>query len=260
MLNDDFADRTLPPTERHRRESRSRGEVARSTELTSAVILLSVSCLFWFLSPTSATGLVGLMRNALTAPPMTSLSIDVAAEMAQSAARLAATVVWPILLVLVLSGLAGNLTQTGWLWTPAKISPRFRFGGMVSWDLTAKGTGTMLRLCVVVGVTMRFLMIHDWQLRSIGTGEPVSMLVQLARMLGELSIQLSLSLVLLALIDYGYQFWRHEQRLKMTVEERRREQQDEAIDPRIRQRRTVANRRPAPTLLSGIGQVDRATH
>ena len=66
------------------------------------------------------------------------------------------------------------------------------------------------------------------------------MLIRSAQLIGELCVQLSACLVLLALVDYGFRFWRHEQGLKMTIEERRREQQDDQVDPRIKQRRAEA--------------------
>ena len=254
LIDDDFAERTLPPTERRRREARQRGEVARSAELTSAVILLSAAGLFWFIIPASTNTLAGLMKSTFNSTPSTSLTIDTTGALALIAGQIFASILAPIMLVLLMSGFVANVSQTGWLWMPGAVLPQFRSRGLLSRDWLAKGSGMILRSVVLACVTSRFLMARHLALRSMGLGEPLAMLVQPARLLGELCIQLSLSLVLLAIVDYGYQFWRQEQRLKMTVEERRREQRDDALDPRIKRRR-MAISRPEP--MGSLGEIAR---
>lgn len=254
MLNEETADRTLPPTERRRREARMRGQVARSSELTAALLLLTATVGLWFLAPNAVNALVEPLRNTLKSAPPTSLTIAASVRSMQLAGALMASVLAPILLMALAGGLVANLAQTGWLWTPSVIVPRFRRPRLVSEDSAIKVVTTLLRLCAVVCVAARFALTHDWQLRSVGLDEPMGMLLGPARMLGELSIQLAFTLVLVAIVDYGFRYWRNELSLKMTVEERRQEQKEESADPQIRNHRSASrDRQNSPVSLSEIG-------
>ena len=234
-----------------------RGQVPRSSDLTSAVQLMTATSAIWFSAPTIATAIVRLLRRSITMVPRAELTVRAAVELIQSAAGVVATIAIPILLVVMASGFVANLMQTGWLWIPSAVVPRFRGLRLFSEDSGAKGAAALLRLTVLLFVASRFVLTHDWKLRSVGSNEPMAMLAQPALMLGELAIQLSLTLVLIALADYGFRFWRNEQRLKMTVEERRQEQRDEAGDPNVRKRRADIGRRETSEMpLSQAGRIE----
>lgn len=237
MWNEEFADRTLPPTDRRRRDARQRGEIARSADVTSALLLVAASCLIWFLAMAAIDRFVGLLQAAIKAP-VESITIPGAVEVISSACRSAAEILGPIFLVSILAALLGNFVQSGWIWAPARLVPRFRVRSLISWDSATSGMLFTLKLAVLAFVATRFVMTRDRQLHEIGHGEPVTLLANPARFIGELSVQLALCLLVLAIIDYGFQFWRHEQRLKMTVEERRREQLEDSLNPQIRKRRS----------------------
>ncbi len=257
MLDDDLGDRTMPATERHRREVRQRGEVARSSQLTAAISLFAASLLFWTMASEPVNHLTMLMRSGLSSASPKSLTIDSTMQLMNAAVHVCSMVVLPVGALMLLSGFLGNIAQVGWLWVPSAITPRSpKIVSLFSWDRTAEATGSMLRLALFAGITFHFVASRMSHFRSTGLTEPATMIFQPLRWMGELSIQLSLCGVVLAFVDYGYRFWRHEQRLKMTVEERRREQREDAIDPRIKQQRAVLVRRHgSPTLLSEIGPV-----
>ena len=237
---DQDADRTLPPTERRRREARSRGEVARSPELTSAITLLAGSALIWWLAPGWATSLAELMRDSLRTPPTSVMNVAFVAVLTQRIGQLFATILLTAGLIICVTALAANITQTGWIWMPTAIVPRWRFRGLLSWERCLESTGWVLRLCLLASVVWFFTSSRQSQFLALSIGDPAVMLIRSAQLIGELCVQLSACLVLLALVDYGFRFWRHEQGLKMTIEEIRREQQDDQVDPRIKQRRAEA--------------------
>lgn len=116
MSNDDFGDRTQQPTDRRRKETRARGEVARSADLVCALVLLSTTSALWWIGPALGNELASLMRSGLTSvPPMTADSQMVAAQLFQIASRLS-FVLLPILLVTVGAAALSNLVQSGFLW------------------------------------------------------------------------------------------------------------------------------------------------
>ena len=237
---DQDADRTLPPTERHRREARLRGEVARSPEFASAITLLAGSALLCWLAPGWATQLAELTRESLRTPQTSGLSIPFVTVLTQRIGQVLGTIGLVASVVVCASVLVANVAQAGWIWMPAAIAPRWRFRGLTSWERCLESAGWILRTLLVTCVGWFFVSSRQSQLLALAMGEPTVIFVRSAQLIGELFLQLSIGLLVFAVVDYGFRFWQHEQRLKMTVEERRREQLDDQVDPRIKQRRAEA--------------------
>ncbi len=236
MLIDD-ADRTLPPTERRRREARLRGEVASSSELTGSLVLLVASTMLWWLAPAWATGFATYLRHAITTQPSLHLTVPQVEKLGWQTGQFAASILLPAACILFAAAILANAVQTGWLWVPARLVPRFRFHNPVSLAKSFDAFGILLRFGVLGTVTWYFFVAHQSQFFSQGMGEPATAFMHSARLIGQLLFQLSLSLVGLALVDYGIRFWQNERRLMMTVDERRQEQRDDDPDPRFKRQR-----------------------
>lgn len=232
----DFGERTQPPTERRRREARARGEFAHSADLTAAVGLLAISGTLWFCAPQSAKILAEFLRRSL----ITQVSSEFdGTNLLNSAANVMLGIIWPFAVAAVIAGLLGNLVQTGWVWLPTAILRRNRSVRMFSSGHFAESLGRLLRLFVAATVTWRFLITNQLPLRLLGTEEPLAVFVRAAVLVGELCMQLSICFLTFALIDYGVRYWRYELGLRMTVEERRREQREQETPATIRRGRAA---------------------
>ncbi len=251
MFTDDPSDRTQPPTERRRREARARGEVARSADLVAALVLLGAMAGLWWQGPVLADKLARLVREGLSAAPPHDVTIDGAVHLFAAVAHRVMLATAPILLVVVAAAAVANLMQTGWLWVPQALLPRTerldparglsRWMSLNSWFGLGSG---LAKLVVLTAVFMAFVRVRMASSGPLALGEPSILLSLPARWLGELGLFLSLSLVGLAVLDYGFQFWRDERSLMVTVEERRREQREDEGDPKLkRQRRDLATSR-----------------
>ena len=244
MSTADFGERTQPPTERRRREARARGAVARSTDLVAALVLLAAMAALWWLGPGVARHLAGTMRDGLSSAPALPITIEVAASTLTFVAQRLALAAGPLLLIVVGAAALSSLMQTGFLWTPSLALPTWerldpanglgRWMSLSTWVAMAMG---LIKLATLLVVLMAFARVRLSRWEAFTTSEPEEMLSLLARSLGELGLLLALTLFGLALLDYGFQFWRHEQSLLMTVEEVRREQREESLDPRLKRRR-----------------------
>ena len=259
MSESDVGDRTMPPTERRRREMRQRGSVARSSQLTSALILVLAAGFFWCITPVKMDPLQSYFQDGVTKVQLTQFTVSSATNLIGSHAIMAASVIAPFGLLILIGGAAANLVQFGWLWAPSQLMPRFRGRAQGSGSRLIDALECLLRFAVLGGVTWQYLSVHQWQLYSLSQAEPPVMLAQFIGMVAELCFQLSACLVLLGLLDYGYRFWRHEQSLMMTIEEVRQEQREESTNPHVRKQQTkIGRQRVSTTELSGIEPLSSA--
>lgn len=234
MSTDDIGDRTQRPTERRRREARSRGDVARSADLVSALVLLSAAGGSWWLGPALGTELTAIMRSALSSSPSPVLTETVVAAQLSSIALRLAWLLLPILLLVAAAGAFSNLLQTGFLWVPTAITPNFsrlspasrleQCWAPHSW---ARLAWSLVKLATLLAVLMSYVRGHLTSAGPLVDGSPQVIYGLTMHWVLELATQLSLALVILAIFEYAYQYWRQECRLMMTIEEVRREQRED---------------------------------
>jgi flagellar biosynthetic protein FlhB len=262
---DDFGERTQRPTERRRREARARGDVARSVDLVAALVLLAAAASVWWLGPSLGTELAGMMRAALLTAPTEELTEQTAAlQLFRVATRLSA-VALPILLVIAAAAVVSNLLQTGFLWVPAAVLPRFErldpAAGFSRWWAVHSWVAlfwSLAKLTALIGTLLIYLRTRLSSAGPLAEGSPAVLFNLTVRLMGEFAVVLSLALVVLAIIDYGYQFWRQERQLMMTIEEVRREQRETEGNPQLKRRqRELAGSSTAPRAAShAVGGVE----
>lgn len=245
MFNDDFADRTLPATERRRNKARAQGQVARSPQITSALILLVASLVFGSVSRSVTINLAESLRRAFLIST-DRFTLGSATDRIQTAGLELLSILGPLLGAVAICGLAANLIQAGWLWLPGRMAPQFRMGRLLAGDRVWEAMILSCRSVCLAGWAASFVYVHRWELSGLGANESIQVLHVPLKFVGELGLQLSVILLVFASIDYGYRYWRHEQSLKMTIEERRRELREDSIAPEIKRRQSATRGTTAP--------------
>jgi flagellar biosynthetic protein FlhB len=252
MASDEFGERTEQPTERRRSQARERGNVARSTDLTASLVMLTATGALHFLGRGLFESLARLLATSLAASP--TLRFDVGTWMKGNWTLLESlgAVVLPFLLLMAAGSLAANILQVGFLWSPEVILPKWDrlspfsgFQRIFSWHSAARLGGSLGKLVVLTAVAYGYLHVHFGFFQQLSGVDLPTMTAQYGRCLVELAFYLSLSLVALAILDYGFQFWKHEQDLRMTRQEIREELKDMEGDPQIRMRRRDVHRKLA---------------
>jgi len=235
-------DKTEPPTPRRREEARRRGQVARSQDLTASVLLLAGFLALALLGPGLWQTLLTVTRAGLTGDSVVRLDdlLPFTGAVATESLR------WlvPFLLILVVATLAALLIQVGLLFTTqpliprlSKISPLKGLQRLFSIRSVMLGTVNIGKLMVVALVACLSLygsasaIIHavifgHHEVFTLG-----------AALMFQLGIRLSVALLILALLDFAWQRYRHERDLRMTKEEVKDELRSMEGDPHVRRRR-----------------------
>jgi flagellar biosynthetic protein FlhB len=256
----DEQDKTEQPSAFRLQEAREKGQVARSTEL-SAVICLAVFCF------ALCTGLAGI-AHALAEAVRASIAMAGAAPMPGpglahwlgGAFAPVAQALAPSLLALVIAAVAGNVLQTGVIFStaplkpdPSRLNPVKGFQRIFSlrslWDLARM----LLKLGILLAV-LSWIAHSLWRpLLATAAAAPSAIPGELAGLFSQLAKWLLFVFGLIAVLDLLFSRRDFIRKLRMSRRELKDEHKRREGDPAIRSKR----RRIARDMLKRIQSVGR---
>lgn len=235
-------EKTEPPTARRRSEARQSGQIAKSQDLSAAVMLLAALLGLKFLGPGLWGRLLEITRSAIVgaagAQPEDLLpwSISLAFDILKK--------VLPLMLILSAAGLAAVYAQTGWIFTWKTLMPKLdklnpingvkRIFSLKSFMMAVINVAKIIVVCTVAYITLRGSAAEI--INSITLGHQDVFWLG-AMLVGRLGFRLAVVLLILALLDYAYQRFQHERDLRMTKQEIKDEFRSMEGDPVVRRRR-----------------------
>jgi len=253
-MSEEREDRNLPASQRRLDRAREEGQVARSRELASLVVIGTVAGALLSTGPFFLEAGRGLVRAGLRFDAA-------AAQRPELALDRLATLTWsggnsfgPLFAVLLVAGIAAPLLLGGWLWSNKAFTPDFNrmnpmsgLGRMVSshaWIELAKATVK----AAVIGIAAAWSAWHAIPAVAATATTSVGAGIQLSfQVLGSGLAALVGGLAALALADVPLAIFQHNQRLRMTKQELRDEHKESEGDPqlkgRIRQLQRANSRR-----------------
>lgn len=235
-------DKTEPPTPRKRQEARRRGQVARSQDLTAAVLLLTGFLSLALIGPGLWQTFLDITRAGLSGEPFP--RPEELLPFARTVAMEPLKWVVPFMLLLFVAMVVTLLCQVGLLFTGQPLIPSLdklnpinglkRLFSIRSVMLAAVNFGKLLVVGWVAYATMaeradaiiHAFMFESHAVFSLG-----------ASLMFHLTMRLGVALLILALLDFAWQKHRHEKDLRMTKEEVKDELRSMEGDPQMRRRR-----------------------
>lgn len=245
MADDDMGEKTEAPTAKRRMEAREQGNIAKSPDLTSAVLLIAVLLLLhWY-----GTGLIGalkmLMEEMLSGDWLNDRTVDTVQPRVMIAIRAIAGAMAPLLLGVMLVAVVVNMMQVGLFFSFQRIQPQ----------LTAlnpfKGLGKLFAKkdsLIQMAMNIVKLILLGWVAYSAVRNRMDMILatqgmdfIQIFGIGGQviysIAMRIGVVLLILAFIDYAWHRWRTEQQLKMSKQEVKEEMRRMEGDPQIKSRR-----------------------
>jgi flagellar biosynthetic protein FlhB len=244
-MAEEFGEKTEAPTPRRRQEAREQGNIARSTDLTSACVVLGTMVMLKWYGRGLVSALKNLMHEMLSIPSLSDWSSGGAITSLARAMISAGIALAPVFAGVMLIAIAVNLAQVGLVFSGKRLQPNFGALNPVrgAGKLFGGGQGpfhllmNLLKLALVGAVA--YSAIHGRLVEVIGSQNTTfAQAFGLgAELIYTIAIRLGLLLLLLAIIDYAYQRYRIEQDLKMTKQEVKEEMRRMEGDPQTKQRR-----------------------
>jgi flagellar biosynthetic protein FlhB len=160
-----------------------------------------------------------------------------------------AKAVLPILAALLAVGIGSHLVQFGFLFLPTRLAPDFDrinplkgFSRIFSLsNLVRLGFG-IVKILLVAIVAFWSLYNRRAEIMAVGALEAPQIASFLTSIVLSTSLKIAGALFVVALVDYLFQWWKHEQDLKMTPQEVREELRNLQGDPQVVARRRAVQR------------------
>jgi flagellar biosynthesis protein FlhB len=236
-MSESAGEKSFAPTEKRRRDAALKGDVLRSRELLTAVVMLFGAAWLAFAGPWLLGDMAGLLRSGLTfdrgsieqfdaGPMILSILLTVLAPLA--------TLAVPIALLAVASQLAfgdGRWVGANLAFKASRINPLsgfkriFGVGGLIEMGKGLLKVGVLGAIAVFWG--------RGWltTLTGLGKGSLAQQLSAGWEALTGLLFALAAGLVVIALVDVPVQWVRRQSRLKMTQQEMRDEHKESEGSP-----------------------------
>jgi flagellar biosynthesis protein FlhB len=237
-------ERTEQPTSKRIRESREKGQVCKSMEVSTAFLFLATVVSFYLYIPSVASKLSAVVRSYLGNLSMWDGSADGAVTIFREGTFQFAILVLPILLLFLAVGIASNIIQVGFSFSGEPIIPKFsklnpitgfknKFMSIRSVEQLIK---TVLILIIITWVSYRAIR-RELPVFPPLIGCDVSVIVlTFFRSSMRLLWDVLWIFFILALADYGFQKWQYTQDLLMTKQETKEEFKQTEGNPLIKSR------------------------
>jgi flagellar biosynthetic protein FlhB len=239
-------DRTEAPTPRRREEAREKGQVAKSVEINSAVLMLAA---FWLFSLTGRRfyeGLTTVMRRSFDALPAGDLTVEMLFSATLAIIGQIAWIMAPFSLILLLVGVLSNFSQVGPLLTfkalqpdPNKINPLNGLKRLFSLRSLVDLLKSILKV-VIVGLVI-YITVRDNYNAVLSTSrmDLAAGVITLARLAIQVGFRVGMIMIVIGAFDFVYQRYEHEKSLRMTkqeIKEEHRRYENPLMKSRIRAR------------------------
>ena len=255
MADTNREQKTEQATPRRREEVRQKGQVARSQELSSALVLLLGALVIYFTGPAASNGLKNVFMICLgesIGRPLTNQSCSI---LLAHVATTTMTALAPMFAGIFAVAAAASYCQVGFMVSAEALGPKFErldpiqgIARLFSLKSVAKLFTTLLKVSIVGGAAYLYLQHRMADFPPL-VGYTVPAIYDAAcRWAFELIIVIALAFLVIAVADYAFQRWDFERDIRMTKEELREELKRSEGDPlvkgRVRQiQREIASRR-----------------
>jgi len=255
MAEESDLEKTEPASPRRLEKAREEGQVARSRELVTFVMLSTGLGCLWAGGEAMAAHLGSALRGGLRFERASAFDASHMMMQAAGAVAQALQALLPLLAAMAVAALAAPMLLGGWLLSTKSLTPNFSklnpipgIGRMFSTETLAEMVKTVIKSLLIGGVAWWVIsgnLPAIMALMSEPVHEAMSHTLQVVAKSCALIVG---ALLLVAAIDVPYQLWSHAHKLRMSREDLRQEQKESDGDPQVkaqirRQQQQMAKRR-----------------
>jgi len=244
-MAEDLGERTEEPTAKRRSEARQEGQVAMSQDLGGALMLIVGTAVVaigaWWMLTEGARVIGVVLRSDDVVNPLDPRGLR---TMVMYVGTGAARILVPVLIAAWIAAYLSYFGQVGWLFTMkalqpklSKLNPLAGFKRLFGYSGLVKAGIAVLKVGIVSLVAALTVMQYAERIAVVAYLPVLACLATAGALLLQLAIRILAVLLVLGIIDYAYQRWKHKQDLRMTKQQVKDELKQTEGDPSVKRRR-----------------------
>lgn len=259
-----MSEKTEKPTPKKRNEAQEKGQVPKSKEVNTALLLLAGA---WVVGPgakTLASGIVEMYGTITISPlAMPTDPIGAAEWLSALTGDILVLLALPLLTLAGVAATAGAVQARGVLslhpikpqWK--RISPLENGKNIFSAKSIAELVKSLAKLLIVVGALYVALSGSIDDILSLSQQSPRALLEMAADYAPRLLLAAAVAYFVLAGADYAFQLWQHEKGLRMSVQEIKEERKEAEGNPLVKTRmRSMGRSMSRNRMISSVAEAD----
>ena len=241
----DSQEKTEKATPKKREDARKKGQVLKSAEVNTAVMVLALFAIIIAMSGNIVSSIQKMFNKYLTYAIIESLADPSEVRIHRlitGAFGEILIIAWPLLAVAVITGVAINLVQVGFLFSTESIKPQFSrinpmqgFKRIFSMRSVVELLKSLLKISIVGLVAYMEYTSNMKTFETIMFSDLFTAASKIFSMCISVALKACVALIALGLADYLYQWWEFEKNLKMTKQEIKDEYKMIEGDPKVKQ-------------------------
>ncbi|HSH26053.1 MAG TPA: flagellar biosynthesis protein FlhB [Massilibacterium sp.] len=234
-------EKTEKATPKKRQDSRKKGQVAKSTDINTAITLLVVFLFLGAIAGFLRDQLISFFTEFYTYDLLMDINVENIHQMFVKVSMKAIIVVAPVLAVALFAGVFANFIQVGALFAPEaikfkleRVNPLKGFKRIFSMRAIVELLKSLLKITLVGIVTFSILFINKEQVMQLSEHSISNALVIIAKLTFQMGLATSILLIFLAILDYAYQKFDFEKNIRMSKQDIKDEYKKVEGDPLIK--------------------------
>ncbi|HWR40421.1 MAG TPA: flagellar biosynthesis protein FlhB [Patescibacteria group bacterium] len=257
------SEKTEEPTAKKKEDSRKKGQVAKSVEISAVFVLFAAFAALKVSGPTIYEELSRYMTYSFSHLLSGDFTIQFIYTQVLVFTIIFMKVMLPVLLAVVVASLAANYMQVGFIFSPDVLMPDFSkmnpingLQRMFSLRSLAELFKSMYKVVLVSYFVYRFGVSETMQIPKLVNAELIDSLRLTGAMVIDLAFQIIAVLLVLAVLDYSYQWWQNNEDMKMSKDEVKEEYKQTEGHPEIK--RKIKERQRALAMQRMMQEIPKA--
>ncbi|HET7629074.1 MAG TPA: flagellar biosynthesis protein FlhB [Bacillales bacterium] len=234
-------EKTEKATPKKRQDSRKKGQVSKSNDVTVAISLLLIFLFLIFFGSYLFQGMLAIMRNVLAHFLLMDVTQANVHSLFVQMSMLSLKAAVPIGLIAFVAALAANYMQVGFLFSTEavqlkgeRINPIQGAKKIFSVRALVELAKSVLKISAVIGVSFGYLWLEKDKLTRLGLLSPEKASADLGKLLIQMCVAVSILLIFISILDYLYQRFDHEKNMRMSKQDVKDERKNIDGDPKIK--------------------------
>ncbi|QIM49230.1 flagellar type III secretion system protein FlhB [Pusillimonas sp. DMV24BSW_D] len=272
MAEESDLEKTEAATPRRLEKAREEGQVARSRELNTLMLLAGGVAALWFLGAEFYRVLRGVIRSGMAFDVRVGTDVGVMTSQAVNAAWEALVLLFPVFGALVVLAVISSVSLGGLLFSGKALQPKFERLNPLKGVMRLFSAQTLVELLktiakaiVIGGIAAVVIWSYQDQMIALMYAPTTQALAAGMRLVALCCALIVAALLLIVLIDVPWQLYSHHKKLRMSRQDVKQEHKESDGDPHVKarirqQQRAMARRRMMAEVPKADVVVTNPTH